>query len=111
MVRKKRTFKEASWDILRYISNIEDFMQEVRVNSADELEQNKMLLYAVTYAVGAIGEATKEYIPDSVKEAINVERVANDEEEIEWKKIAGIRDRLFHAWDIASRRVKSGAWI
>lgn len=67
------------------ISDIEKFTKSV---SKEEFFQNKEKQYAVLRALEIIGEATKN---------LSKETKANCPE-IDWKDIAGMRDKLIHAY-------------
>ena len=72
-------------DILESIKNIESFTKMV---SKDNFMTNKEKQYAVVRAIEIIGEATKN-ISESFKQKYP---------EIKWKRVAGMRDVLIHAY-------------
>jgi uncharacterized protein with HEPN domain len=71
--------------ILDAISDIQEFVEGV---TEHEFFDNKEKHYAVLRALEIIGEATKNLSPElKVKYC-----------EVDWKNIAGMRDRLIHAY-------------
>lgn len=72
-------------DISDNIKDIESFSKGL---SKDGLKTNKLKQNAIFRSLEIIGEATKK-IPDSFREKYP---------EVEWKKIAGFRDVLIHAY-------------
>lgn len=72
-------------DILVSISKIEVYVQDV---SYDDFYEDERTLDAVTHNLQIIGEATKQ-IPDSVRLKYP---------QIEWRKIAGLRDIIAHTY-------------
>lgn len=81
----KRDVKLFLEDIIEQINLIENSTAGVRKN---EFLKNKDLQDATVRRLEVIGEATKN-IPESIREKYP---------EIEWKKIAGIRDIIIHAY-------------
>ena len=71
--------------ILDAISDIEKFMQGV---PEEEFFENKDKQYAVLRALEIIGEATKNLSDELKTKGSNVD----------WKHIAGMRDKLIHAY-------------
>ena len=71
--------------ILDVISDINQFLTGI---SRDDFLQNKQKQYAVLRALEVIGEATKN---------LSVE-LKNTHPEVNWRKIAGMRDKLIHAY-------------
>jgi uncharacterized protein with HEPN domain len=89
-------------ELLRHILVECDFITEVTTKdlSKEDFLQNEVLKRAIVRSLEIIGEATKK-IPADIKYNWN---------EIEWKKMAGMRDRLIHdymgvnyfiVWDVA----------
>jgi len=72
-------------DILDNIRDIESFSKDL---SKGELKTNKLKQNAILRSLEIIGEATKN-IPNSFR---------GKYPEVEWKKIAGFRDVLTHAY-------------
>ena len=88
-------------DVLECIKNIEDYVKDY---SYLEFSKNKMMRDAVIRNLEIIGEAVKN-VPVEVR---------NKFPEIDWKKIAGLRDILIHAysgineqilWDIVENKI------
>jgi uncharacterized protein with HEPN domain len=73
--------------ILDAISDIKQFLTGL---SQEEFFQNKEKQYAVLRALEIIGEATKNL---SIETKTNYSKV-------NWKKIAGMRDKLIHAYSL-----------
>lgn len=72
-------------DIIECINSIEEY--SIGMNK-DELEKSRMKQSAIIREIEVIGEAVKN-IPESIKKKY---------EEIEWKKIAGMRDIIIHGY-------------
>jgi uncharacterized protein with HEPN domain len=81
----KRDYKLFLNDIIRAMESIELFAEGM---SSEELAQDDKTASAVIRKFEIIGEATK-HIPESIKE---------NHPEIPWKRMAGMRDRLIHAY-------------
>lgn len=79
-------------DVFRYIEDIMDEMQVaqglVEELSFDEFEDDQRTQRAVVRCLEVIGEAAKQ-IPDDV-------RARHDS--VPWREMAGMRDRLIHAY-------------
>lgn len=71
--------------IIDAISDIEKFMKGI---SKEEFFDNREKQYAVSRALEIIGEATKNLSAELKKE----------NSEVDWKHIAGMRDKLIHAY-------------
>jgi len=80
-----RTYQDFLQDILDSIDNVESFTREM---DFDRFIDDKKTYLAVTRALEIIGEATKN-IPGAVRDRYP---------EIPWRKMAGLRDRLAHAY-------------
>ncbi|MBI5051285.1 DUF86 domain-containing protein [Candidatus Micrarchaeota archaeon] len=90
-------------DILDCINNIQNY---TKGQSYEDFEDNKMLVDAVLRNLEVIGEAVKK-IPSDLKKKYS---------EVEWKKMAGLRDILIHEyfgidlriiWDIVVNKLPS----
>lgn len=73
-------------DIDSALNEINSFSQEVKTYS--NFLENKMALRAIERNLEIIGEAVKN-IPENIR---------NCSPEIEWKKIAGLRDIIIHSY-------------
>jgi uncharacterized protein with HEPN domain len=92
-------------DYLRHILDEAEFLiRESRAVTADEFLTNPMLQRAFVRSLEVIGEAAKKVPAD----------FRADHPMIEWRKIAGMRDRLVHdylgvdyelVWDVVKNRV------
>ncbi len=98
----KRVYTDYIQDILDSIQDIENFIQEMSYN---DFKDDRKTINAVVRSIEIIGEASKK-IPKSLR---------NSRQEIPWKKIAGMRDKLTHAyfgidleiiWKVASEEIK-----
>ncbi len=72
-------------DILENIEDVEDFSKNL---TKIKLENNKLKQNAIIRSLEVIGEAVKN-IPNSFREKYP---------QVEWKKIAGFRDIIIHAY-------------
>lgn len=81
----KRDYKLFLKDIILAMESIERFVEGM---SIEELTQDDRTSSAVIRKFEIIGEATK-HIPEGLKEK---------HPEIPWKRMAGMRDRLIHAY-------------
>ena len=82
---KKRDYKLFIKDIISAMDSIEEFVSDMTL---DELEADKKTSSAVIRQFEIIGEAVK-HIPNKIKE---------EHKGIQWKSMAGMRDRLIHAY-------------
>jgi uncharacterized protein with HEPN domain len=74
-------------EILKHIREEAEFLTESTIGvSVEEFIGNSVLKRACVRAIEVIGEPTKK-LPDEFREAYP---------DIEWKKMAGMRDRLIH---------------
>lgn len=89
-------------DILEAIKRIEKYAKGMTLA---KLKKNSLVMDAIVHNLEIIGEAVKN-IPAEVKEKHS---------EVEWKKIAGLRDILAHeyfgidlevVWDIVKNKLK-----
>lgn len=96
-----RQFKVYFSDILDSTDKIQRYVKDL---SFDEFSKNQMVVDAVVRNLEIIGEAVKK-IPVETKRSHPM---------VEWKKIAGLRDILIHAyavvdlkivWDIVSNKL------
>jgi len=98
----KRVYTDYIQDILDSIEDIENFIQEM---SFDDFKDDRKTINAVVRSIEIIGEASKK-IP---------KRLRDSRPEIPWKKMAGMRDKLTHAyfgidleiiWKVASEEIR-----
>jgi len=96
-----REYKAYFNDILEAIGKIEKYTANM---TFDDFLHNELIQDAVVRNLEIIGEAVKN-LPDDIKESYP---------EIEWRKIAGLRDILIHAyfgvdleivWDIVQNKI------
>ncbi|GAH59966.1 unnamed protein product, partial [marine sediment metagenome] len=85
MLNMPRERKAYLKDILEAIRKIENYTKNISFN---DFVRDELIKDAVVRNLEIIGEAVKN-IPDDVK---------NKRPEVEWKKIAGLRDILIHAY-------------
>ena len=82
---KKRDYKLFVKDIIAAVESIEEFVGDMAL---EELKSDEKTSSAVIRKFEIIGEAVK-YMPNNVKEKYK---------DIQWKSMAGMRDRLIHAY-------------
>ena len=82
---RKRDYKLFIKDIVDAMEHIEEFTGDMAL---DELEADEKTSSAVIRKFEVIGEAAK-YMPNKVKD---------NHKDIQWKSMAGMRDRLIHAY-------------
>ena len=81
----KRDYKLFIKDIISAMKSIEEFIEGL---SLDEVREDDKTSSAVIRKFEIIGEATK-HVPEDLKEKYP---------DIPWKRMAGMRDRLIHAY-------------
>ena len=81
----KRNYKLFIKDIISAMKSIEKFVEGL---SLDEVKEDDKTSSAVIRKFEIIGEATR-HVPDNLKE---------NYPDIPWKRMAGMRDRLIHAY-------------
>jgi len=84
-MKGKRDYRDSLLDIFNAIRDIDDFVKDMDLES---FVKNKEKLYATIYCLHVIGEAVKS-IPAEIREKY---------QEIPWRRIAGMRDRLIHGY-------------
>ena len=98
----KRVYTDYIQDILDSIQDIENFIQGMNYK---EFRDDRKTINAVIRSIEIIGEASKK-IPKSLRDS---------QPEIPWKKMAGMRDKLTHAyfgidleiiWKVVSEEIK-----
>ena len=96
-----REYKAYLRDILEAIDKIERYTKNMNF---EDFSDNELIQDGVIRNLEIIGEAVKN-LPDDIKK---------DYSEVEWRKIAGLRDILIHAyfgvdleviWDIVKNKV------
>jgi uncharacterized protein with HEPN domain len=97
-----RVYSDYIQDILDSIQDVENFIQGM---SFDDFKDDRKTINALVRSIEIIGEASKK-IP---------KRLRDTQPEIPWKKMAGMRDKLTHAyfgidleiiWKVASEEIK-----
>jgi uncharacterized protein with HEPN domain len=82
---KVRDYRDYIHDILDAINDIENFLVDL---SFDEFTKDRKTFNAVVRSIEIIGEASKN-IPETIKAKYK---------ELPWKQMAGMRDKLIHAY-------------
>ena len=82
----EREVRDYIEDIVMQISKIEKFVRHI--TSFEDFQKNEVVVYACIRALEIIGEAAKQ-VPDEFRQRYP---------QIPWRKIAGIRDVLIHAY-------------
>ena len=82
---KKREYLDYIQDILEAINDIENFIKGADFNG---FVRDRKTINAVVRSLEVIGEAAKK-IPKDIRDKHN---------EIPWKKMAGMRDKLIHEY-------------
>ena len=82
---KSRDYRDYLHDILDAINDIETFVDDM---SYEEFIKDRKTLNAVVRSIEIIGEASKS-IPEAMKAKYK---------DLPWKKMAGMRDKLIHAY-------------
>lgn len=97
----QREYKSFLMDIIDASTKIDRYVKDV---SFDEFNENTLIQDAVIINLAIIGEAAKK-IPSEIRQL---------DPDIEWKKIAGLRDILIHSyfridvniiWDIVKNKI------
>lgn len=94
----ERGVLEFLYDILESIKRIEDYTKNI---DFEELLKNTMIQDAVVRNIEVIGEAVKN-IPNEFKKRYD---------KVEWRKIAGMRDKIIHfyfgiSWEVVWKTIK-----
>ena len=82
---KARDYRDYLHDILDAVNDIESFISG---QTYSEFVKDRKTLNAVIRSIEIIGEAAKN-MPDQIK---------RKHEELPWKQMAGMRDKLIHAY-------------
>ncbi|HSQ48386.1 MAG TPA: DUF86 domain-containing protein [Candidatus Deferrimicrobiaceae bacterium] len=82
---KNRDYRDYLRDILTSVSDIENFVDNL---TYDQFVNDRKTLNAVVRSIEIIGEASKN-IPETIKTRYP---------ELPWKQMAGMRDKLIHAY-------------
>jgi uncharacterized protein with HEPN domain len=96
--------KDSKVFLKHIIDEISYIIKETKLLSFDDLLKNETLKRALTRSLEVIGEASKN-ISDDFKKA---------HPEIEWRELAGLRDKLIHfyfgvdwkvVWDVVKNKI------
>jgi len=82
---KNRDYRDYLRDILTAVNDIENFVDNL---TYDQFVNDRKTLNAVIRSIEIIGEASKN-IPETIKTGYP---------ELPWKQMAGMRDKLIHAY-------------
>jgi uncharacterized protein with HEPN domain len=82
---KSRDYKDYLQDILDAADDVENFVDNLTYG---EFIKDRKTLNAVIRSIEIIGEATK-HIPETIRAKY---------EQVPWKQMAGMRDKLIHAY-------------
>ncbi len=82
---KARDYRDYLRDILVAVTDVESFVQGL---TYEEFIKDRKTLNAVVRSIEIIGEASKN-IPEQIKEKY---------QDLPWKQMAGMRDKLIHAY-------------
>jgi len=82
-------YERAYWDYVRDIAeSIKDAQEFVQGYTFEDFRKDRKTVYAVIRAIEVIGEAAKN-IPESIRSKYP---------DIPWRDMAGMRDKLIHAY-------------
>lgn len=84
-MRRKREYKDYLTDIIQAMEMVEKFTKGL---DFQDFKSDEKTIFAVLRALEVIGEAVKK-IPKSVK---------SEYEQMPWRKMAGMRDKLIHEY-------------
>lgn len=84
-MRVRRDYRDSLSDVSNAIRDIDVFVKDMDFKS---FTKNREKVYAVVYCLQVIGEAVKS-VPEEIRE---------EYQEIPWRKIAAMRDRLIHGY-------------
>ena len=82
---KTRDYRDYLQDILDAVNDIESFVDNM---TYEDFIKDRKTLNAVVRSIEIIGEASKK-IPETIK---------TKNKELPWKQMAGMRDKLIHAY-------------